>query len=163
MHQNCDNLHPTSRFTGSYVWVYENRRWTAHSIYSVSPFPKQFNCLLVICCPLLAAQARQRCPLTQPPWGRAGAGIEGSAPSATLTGWCPRETEIGKRGTQALQTLLARVDSCHLPETQHSSPQHRCCGIWGLIYHFVTQCTLSRWYLTNYVFWDQIFCDRFWQ
>lgn len=68
------------------------------------------------------------------------------APWTTLTRRCLRETEIGKRGKQALQTLLAEVDSCHLPETQHSSPQHRCCGSWGLIYHFMTHHTLSWWY-----------------
>lgn len=137
MRQNCDNLHPTSQFTGSYVWVYENRRWAAPSTFSVC----SLSCL--IACSLSAALCSRQCRIPS----RAAMPISPcSAPTTTLTRWCPRQTEMAKMWKPALHTLLVRLDSCHLPETQHSSPQHRCCGSWGLIYHCVTYCTLSWWY-----------------
>lgn len=155
MPQNCDNLHPTSQFTGSYVWVYENRRWAAYGVNSVSFFTKPFNCLLIICCPLrpqvphprwtgLPRRGRDACP-TQPPSIRSGAAV-GNHPSPTqqkagsqlpaqhCQGDVQEWQRQGKGGNKLYTSCWhfeVRTDSHHLPKALYSSPQHSRWGSWG--------------------------------
>lgn len=120
-------------------------------------------CLLLlsrlIACSLSAALRRRRdARPTRPPRGRSGAGV-GNHPSPARhkagsrlpaqhrRGDVSEWQKWGKGGNKPYTPRWrrgARADSRHLPEAQHSSPQHGRCRSWGLIHPSGTYRSLSR-------------------